>query len=270
MRQVHHKRDAKGDSGVMSVSGASASPHGFVTVRGRERGYRPEQVEAYAAALSEERDAAWERAARLTVLAREMEEDLEDLREVVAQLTTQDYAVLGERARDLFRLGEEEAEAVRERARGDARRLMEDARAHADGVREAARAARRRRTRRGRRAGPAAAARGARGGGRGADRGTARGEGGACPALAALREMRRRTAGAAAEQSRELAERWAAAERTEEERARALDARYAESAARAEQQVRDAEQRAAARWAARRRRCRPSARARTRTGSGTA
>lgn len=56
------------------MSGASASPHGFATVRGRERGYRPEQVEACAAALSEERDAAWERAARLTVLAREMEE----------------------------------------------------------------------------------------------------------------------------------------------------------------------------------------------------
>ncbi|MEV4049412.1 cellulose-binding protein, partial [Streptomyces sp. NPDC049744] len=122
------------------MSGASASPHGFVTVRGRERGYRPEQVEAYAAALSEERDAAWERAARLTVLAREMEEDLGDLEEVVAHLAPQDYEVLGERARDLFRLGEEEAEAVRERARRAAEGLVVEARAYAAGVREAARA----------------------------------------------------------------------------------------------------------------------------------
>ncbi|MEV4044484.1 cellulose-binding protein, partial [Streptomyces sp. NPDC049744] len=64
---------------------------------------------------------------------------------------------------------------------------------------------------------------------------------GRAEALSALREMRRRSAGAAAEQSRELAERWADAERAEEERARALDARYEELLARAEQGVRDAE-----------------------------
>ncbi|MGQ4421622.1 cellulose-binding protein, partial [Streptomyces violaceoruber] len=65
---------------------------------------------------------------------------------------------------------------------------------------------------------------------------------GRAEALSALREMRRRTAATAAEQSRELAERWAAAERAEEERARALDAHHAELLARAEQGVREAEQ----------------------------
>ncbi|MCZ9337953.1 cellulose-binding protein, partial [Streptomyces sp. TRM76130] len=52
----------------MSSASASAPVHGFVAVRGR--GYRPEQVDVRAAVLSRERDAAWERAARLTVLAR--------------------------------------------------------------------------------------------------------------------------------------------------------------------------------------------------------
>ncbi|MFJ6073860.1 cellulose-binding protein [Streptomyces sp. NPDC093065] len=236
------------------MSGASASPHGFVTVRGRGRGYRPEQVEAYAAALSEERDAAWERAARLTVLAREMEADLGDLEEVVAQLTSQDYEELGERARDLFRLVEVEAEAVRERARGAAEGLMEDARAHAAGVREAARAradaVRAEADERARHLLLAARAE--------ADeaRIAARREvkAGRAEALAALRETRSWAAGAAAEQSRELAERWAAAERAEEERARALDDRHAELVARAEQGVLEAERElAAAREAAARR-----------------
>ncbi|WP_143664194.1 DivIVA domain-containing protein, partial [Streptomyces murinus] len=37
-------------------------PDGFAT--GRGRGYRPAQVDAYLEALSADRDAAWERAAR--------------------------------------------------------------------------------------------------------------------------------------------------------------------------------------------------------------
>jgi cell division septum initiation protein DivIVA len=227
-------------TGVMSMSSAPASPHGFVTVRGRERGYRPEQVEACVAALFEERDGAWERAARLTVLAREMDEDLAELRETVARLSAQDYTALGERARRLFQLGEEEAAAVRERARDAARALLEEARAHAAGVREAARAhadavraeaderARQRllaaraeadetriETRREVRAG--------------------RGE-----ALSALRETRKRTAGMLAEQRREHAERWTAEGRAEDERARALDAHHAELTARAERELEQA------------------------------
>ncbi|MET7443136.1 cellulose-binding protein, partial [Streptomyces sp. NPDC005568] len=75
------------------MSSAPVSPHGFVAVR---RGYRPEQVDAFTEALSRDRDAAWERAARLTVLANDMEEDAEDLREVVAGLAPQTYESLGE------------------------------------------------------------------------------------------------------------------------------------------------------------------------------
>ena len=120
------------------MSSAWVSPQGFVAVRGR--GYRPEQVDAYAAALSQDRDAAWERAARLTVLAREMEEEVVRLREVVAGLAPQAYEALGEGARRLFELGQEEAAEVRERARQEAQRLADEAQAHADGVRDAAQA----------------------------------------------------------------------------------------------------------------------------------
>ncbi|MDV9178590.1 cellulose-binding protein, partial [Streptomyces sp. W16] len=78
------------------MSSASVSPRGFVAVRGR--GYRPGQVDAYAEALSRHRDAAWERAARLTVLARDMEAEADRLRETVAGLAPQTYETLGERA----------------------------------------------------------------------------------------------------------------------------------------------------------------------------
>ncbi|MET7704460.1 cellulose-binding protein, partial [Streptomyces sp. NPDC005485] len=126
------------------MSGASVSPHGFVVVRGR--GYRPEQVEAYAAGLSLDRDAAWERAARLTVLAKDMDAEAGRLREVVAGLGPQTYEELGERARRIFQLGEEEAAAVVEQGRRDARlvvaeaeeagrRVRDEARAEADAVR---------------------------------------------------------------------------------------------------------------------------------------
>ena len=104
-------------------SGATASEHGFVAVRGR--GYRPEQVDAYAVELSQDRDGAWERAARLTVLAKEMEAEAERLRDVVSRLAPQTYETLGERARQMLALGEAEAAAVREAARprrGDWRR----------------------------------------------------------------------------------------------------------------------------------------------------
>ncbi|MGW5234028.1 hypothetical protein ACWEQU_17470 [Streptomyces nodosus] len=51
------------------MSSASESPHDFVLVR---RGYRPDQVEAYTAALSQGRDAAGGGAARRAVLAQDM------------------------------------------------------------------------------------------------------------------------------------------------------------------------------------------------------
>ncbi|MER6983827.1 cellulose-binding protein, partial [Streptomyces carpinensis] len=98
-----------------SASRSSAAFHGFVVVKGR--GYRPDQVNACADGLSDERDAAWERAARLTVLAKNMEAELAALRETVDRLGEQTYESLGEGARRLYELSQREAQALRERAR---------------------------------------------------------------------------------------------------------------------------------------------------------
>ncbi|MEV7196805.1 cellulose-binding protein [Streptomyces sp. NPDC093510] len=222
----------------MSSSGAPSSPHGFVTVRGR--GYRPEQVEAYAAGLSRARDEAWERAARLTVLAKDMEVEAEHLRDVVSRLAPQTYETLGERARQILTLAEAEAAALREAAEAEARRLTETAEADAREAREAARAH--------------AEKVGAEADERVrqrllADRATAdetrisarqdvkawRGE-----ALAALREMRQRCEGLFAEQEKEQGERWEAAEREIAEREALSDARDAERVAAAEARLSEA------------------------------
>ncbi|MFD8016134.1 cellulose-binding protein, partial [Streptomyces sp. NPDC059762] len=79
---------------------------------GRGRGYRPEQVDRYLAALSGDRDEAWERAARLTVLAKEMEAELAALREAVAALKPQRYEELGEAAQQILKLAEQEDERL--------------------------------------------------------------------------------------------------------------------------------------------------------------
>ncbi|MGG8406125.1 cellulose-binding protein, partial [Streptomyces sp. 12297] len=97
---------------------AAVSPQGFVTVRGR--GYRPQEVDRRVAALSASRDEAWERAARLTVLAKRMEAEAAGLREAVAQLAPQTYDLLSERARRILGLAQEEAEELAFEARGDA------------------------------------------------------------------------------------------------------------------------------------------------------
>jgi len=222
------------------MSSASVSPPGFVTVRGR--GYRPERVEAYTAALCADRDAAWERAARLTVLARQMEEEAERLREVVTGLAPQTYDVLGERAQRILQLGIEEADDVR----ACARRAAADEVAHAGtcalGTRRAAQeeadALRAEAEERARQRLLAARAEadevriGAR-----REVKEYRGE-----ALAALREVRQRTAAMLAEQHKEHAERWAAAEHEAAGRAAALDARHAEAVARAEAALSEAKQ----------------------------
>jgi cell division septum initiation protein DivIVA len=214
------------------MSSATMSPHGFVAVRGR--GYRPEQVERFTAALCRDRDAAWERAARLTVLAKEMEAEAGRLREAVAGLAPQTYDSLGERAQRIFQLGVEEAAAVRERARSETREQLARAEAHALRVRqeaqEEAEALRAEAEERARQRLLAARAE--------ADdiRVTTRREvkESRAEALAALREMRHRTAGLLADQHKEHTERWTAAEREYESRAAALDARDAQSVARAE------------------------------------
>ncbi|MDX2544383.1 cellulose-binding protein [Streptomyces sp. WI04-05B] len=224
------------------MSGAAMS-HGFVAGfgAGRGRGYRPDQVDAYAAALSAERDAAWERAARLTVLAREMDVESERLREVVSALEPQTYDTLGERARRLFELGVEEATAVREWGRSEARQLVAAAEAHADALLEAAGAdAETVRTEAEERARHRLlAARAEADEIRiGARREVKEGRG---EALAALREMRLRTSGLLAEQEKEYAERWAEAERLAAGREVALEARNIERVAVAEAALSEAE-----------------------------
>jgi len=222
------------------MSSASVSPRGFVAVRGR--GYRPDQVDAYAAAISQYRDAAWERAARLTVLAKDMEAEAERLRVAVSRLAPQTYEALGERAQRLFQLGVEEAAALRESARRAADEQVAQAEARAASVLQTARddadALRAEVEERARQRLLAARAE--------ADdiRIGARREvkEGRTEALGALREVRQRTAGMLGEQAKEHEERWVLAEREVEERAAALDAQYAERAARAEVALSEAQQ----------------------------
>jgi DivIVA domain-containing protein len=90
----------------------------FDVVRGR--GYRPEQVDRFLDELSEDRDAAWERAARLTVLANEMDAECAAVRVQVEALGAAVFDRLGPGALELLRLVEEEAAAVRDRAEAEA------------------------------------------------------------------------------------------------------------------------------------------------------
>ncbi|MFG1809150.1 cellulose-binding protein [Streptomyces sp. NPDC049040] len=101
-------------------SNTTASSTGFDQTRGRAQGYRPEQVDRFLEELSEDRDAAWERAARLTVLANDMEAECAALREQVATLAPATFETLGPGAQELMQLVEEEAAAVRERAEVEA------------------------------------------------------------------------------------------------------------------------------------------------------
>ncbi|GAA3119139.1 hypothetical protein GCM10017687_35920 [Streptomyces echinatus] len=121
------------------MSNASMPPHGFVTVRGR--GYRPDQVDAYLEALSDNRDAAWERAARLTVLAKEMEAEAVRVRQAVAELPPQTYETLGGNAGRLFQFVQEEAADLLDRTRREAQRQAAQAEADAERVLQEAREA---------------------------------------------------------------------------------------------------------------------------------
>ncbi|MFE4539177.1 cellulose-binding protein [Streptomyces scopuliridis] len=116
---------------------APLSAHGFVPVRGR--GYRPEQVEREVTALFRDRDDAWERVARLTVLAKEMEGEAQLLRERVAALPPQTYERLGRRAQQILALANQEDETVRTEAREEAQAVIDAARTAAAEVRESAR-----------------------------------------------------------------------------------------------------------------------------------
>ncbi|MGW7422392.1 cellulose-binding protein [Streptomyces sp. NPDC054813] len=214
------------------MSSASMPPYDFVTVRGR--GYRPEQVDTFLAALSQDRDAAWERAARLTVLAKDMEAESAHLRAVVEQLPPQTYETLGDRAQRIFRLVVDEATALRDNARRALTDGVVQAEASAENERcaareeaDALRAATEERARQLLLAAQAEAEEiriGAR-----LEVKEARGE-----ALAALRELRQRTTGMLAEQAKEHAERWIEAEDEEAARAAEADAEMADRIARAE------------------------------------
>jgi hypothetical protein len=113
------------------------SDHGFVSVRGR--GYRPDEVDREFTALSLDRDDAWERVARLTVLAKRIEGEARRLGERVAALEPQTYETLGRRARQILVLATQEDEAVRGEVREECQAVLEVAEASAREVRAAAR-----------------------------------------------------------------------------------------------------------------------------------
>lgn len=119
------------------MSAASVSPHGFATVRGR--GYPLKKTDAYVTSLSQDRDDAWERAARLTVLAREMQAEAAVLRERVAALAPPTYETLGRRAEYLLALAVEESEELRATSQDEAQAVIEASDAAARRTRDAAR-----------------------------------------------------------------------------------------------------------------------------------
>ncbi|MFJ6633851.1 hypothetical protein ACIQMR_21055 [Streptomyces sp. NPDC091376] len=115
----------------------AGSAHGrFLSVRGR--GYRLDQVDRYVAGLARDRDEAWERAARLTLLVKKLAAEAEGLRQFAEALGRQTYAPLGPRAQEVLTLAENEAAAVRGMAREEAQALCEAAEAGARRTRELA------------------------------------------------------------------------------------------------------------------------------------
>ncbi|GAA3039281.1 hypothetical protein GCM10010519_74510 [Streptomyces lactacystinicus] len=105
--------------------------YGFTQAR---RGYVPEQVDRALAALTAQRDEAWERLSVLGAGIRQMEARLADIRRTAEEAPEPDYQVLSEQAAGLAAMAENEARAVREKAE----RFAEDLR---DEVYEAGQAA---------------------------------------------------------------------------------------------------------------------------------
>ncbi|MEU8569602.1 cellulose-binding protein [Streptomyces pathocidini] len=222
---------------------ASVSPTGFGVVRGRDRGYRPEQVDRVVARLAEQRDETWERAARLTAFAGNLEEEAARLKEQLAALPPQTYESLGPRAELLLSTAEAEAAELRETAEAAARQCREEAETAAASVREAAREY----------------AEGVRGEAetwagqcrvaaqRVAEdvRVTARRDAKEwrAEAVAGLKEARQRTEELEVAQEKELAARWDEAGREEAEREAAMDTRIAELVELGERSLAQAQQR---------------------------
>ncbi|MFD9794467.1 cellulose-binding protein [Streptomyces sp. NPDC059070] len=214
-------------------------PEGFALARGG-RGYRPDQVDRQLAAVCEERDAAWERAARLTVLAKRMEADAAALRDRVAALAPQSYEVLGRRAHLVHALSVEEADAVRAAAHEEAASLRDAADAAGRLVRELAQE----HARVVRAEAESRAQQVLRGARAAADEHlhevTAEAQERRADAADALREVRGRTAAALADQAREHAERLEAFDREAAARVAAADARHAELTVAAEARLAEA------------------------------
>ncbi|GAA3059780.1 hypothetical protein FHS39_003839 [Streptomyces olivoverticillatus] len=201
------------------------SPDGFAVVRGR--GYRPEQVDRALAEFARQRDSAWERAARLTVLAREMEDEVRRLAQTVAKLPPQTYESLGPRAQGLVTTAELEAAGLRERAEAEVAELQEATDGYSRGLRDeahaysvAVRAEAEEWARQALLAAQTVADDLCTTAGREVKQ---RRE----ESLAALQEMRQRTSMILAEQEKDHTEQWDAAGREIAEREAAMDARVA-------------------------------------------
>lgn len=106
---------------------STQSPHGFSVVRGR--GYRPAQVDERVTALTRECAELREQDGRLAVLLRELSEETERLRGVVATLPERTFEPLGERAQLILREVETESVEIRRLAVADADNLRAAARA---------------------------------------------------------------------------------------------------------------------------------------------
>ncbi|MFG3225823.1 hypothetical protein ACGF07_13715 [Kitasatospora sp. NPDC048194] len=98
--------------------------HGFSQAR---RGYAPEQVDRALAALTAQRDEAWERLSVLGAGIRQMEARLADIRRAADEAPEPDYQVLSEQAAGLAAMAQNEARAVKERAERFAEDLRDEA-----------------------------------------------------------------------------------------------------------------------------------------------
>ncbi|TQF03685.1 hypothetical protein E6W39_17420 [Kitasatospora acidiphila] len=95
--------------------------YGFTAAR---RGYAPEQVDRALAALTAQRDAAWQRLSQLGARIRDLETALEAARQEAAEAPAPDYTALSEQAADLMAIAENEARNIRDKSE----RFAEDTR----------------------------------------------------------------------------------------------------------------------------------------------
>ncbi|MFE9425212.1 hypothetical protein ACFYNO_19815 [Kitasatospora sp. NPDC006697] len=95
--------------------------YGFTQAR---RGYAPEQVDRALAALTGQRDEAWQRLSVLGSQIRDLENALAAARQAAAEAPEPDYTTLSDQAGDLMAIAENEARQIRDKAE----RFSEDTR----------------------------------------------------------------------------------------------------------------------------------------------